>query len=235
MKTDTTLKQASHLLKLVDDQNTPREQLEAIYDSGLFSILLKANIAEIDKEKFCEVCGLKRLIVKNQHGHYIITVIGLNLTGAEEEARHKNLGGEVGVYAHQVLTSTRPNSYDAKHRLEAGREYRIAVVPGKLVSKNRTTRTIQSYGASFGYQNVLAGHIPRVREAISNKQMEEEMGGIWYIAGLHDPIKDSDGGPEVLCSFRDGGVPRLGASRGDPEDEWSGSGAFAFVVPQVGA
>jgi hypothetical protein len=59
MKTDTTLKQAQDLLKLIDYQNTLREQLEAIYDSGLFSILLKANIAEIDKEKFREVCGLK--------------------------------------------------------------------------------------------------------------------------------------------------------------------------------
>ncbi len=131
--------------------------------------------------------------------------------------------------------STGPNSYDAKHRLEAGKEYRVAIVPGKLISKNRTTRNLQAYGASFGYQNVLGGHMPRIRETISNKQMEEEMGGIWYIAGLHDPIKDSDGGPGVLYSNRGGGVPQLVAYWDDPEDEWDDDGAFAFVVPQVSA
>jgi hypothetical protein len=174
-------------------------------------------------------------IVKNQHGHYIITVTGLNLTGAEEITRCEGMGAEVSVYAHQVLTSTGPDSYDAKHRLEAGKEYKIAIVPGKLVTKNRTTRNLQAYGASFCYQNVLAGHMPRVRETITNEQMKKEMDSIWYIAGLHNPIKDFDGNPRVLYSHRSGGVPELGAYRDNPGYKWDDIGAFAFVVPQVDA
>ena len=234
MKTDTTLSQARHLLNLIEDKGISCVQLQAIYDSGFFSLLLDANVAEINKDKFREVCGLTQPIGKNQHGHYIITVTGLNLTGAEEETRRKSMGGEVSVYAHQVLTSTGPNSYDAKHRLEAGKQYQIAIVPGNLVSKNRTTRNLQAYGASFGYQNVLAGHMPRIRETVSNKQMEKQMDGIWYIAGLHDTIEDSGGGPRVLCSDRFDGVSELDASWDDPGDEWSDGGAFAFLVPQVG-
>lgn len=233
MKTDTTLSQARHFLNLIEDKDTSCEQLQAVYDSGLFSLLLEANIGQIDKQKFREVCGLKRMIIKNQHDHYIITVTGFNLTGAEESTRRKSMGGEVSACAHQVLTSTRPNSYDAKHRLEAGKQYQIAVVPGKLISKNRTTRNLQAYGASFGYKNVLAGHMPRVHETISNKQMEEEMDGIWYIAGLHDTIEDSDGYPNVLYSNRNDGVSQFDAFWDNPEREWYADGAFAFLVSQV--
>jgi hypothetical protein len=174
-------------------------------------------------------------IVKNQHGHYIIIATGLNLTGAEEYTRRKNLGDEMSVYAHQVLTSAGPNSYDAKHRLKAGKEYRLAVVPGKLVSTKWTTRNLQAYGASFGYQNVLAGHILRVCEIISGKQMEKKMDDICYIAGLHDPIKDFVGNPYTLLSCWNGDASQLGARLDYYEGVWGGGGAFAFVDPQVGA
>jgi len=216
--------------KLFEIKRQLRQKEGYSFNSNLLNLALQ----ELVEGRFPQELGGNHLIEKNKHGHYIITVTGLNLTGAEEETRRKSMGGEVSVYAHQVLTSTGPNSYDAKHRLEAGKQYQIAIVPGNLVSKNRTTRNLQAYGASFGYQNVLAGHMPRIRETVSNKQMEKQMDGIWYIAGLHDTIEDSGGGPRVLCSDRFDGVSELDASWDDPGDEWSDGGAFAFLVPQVG-
>ncbi|MEX0930497.1 MAG: hypothetical protein WDZ79_02335, partial [Candidatus Paceibacterota bacterium] len=70
--------------------------------------------------------------------------------------------------------------------------------------------------------------VPRIRESVSDKQMEEM--GLWYIAALHDPIKDADGDPFVLCADRDGDGRWLNASRARPGRHWRGFGAFAFLV-----
>lgn len=55
------LKQVCRLLSLIEEKDTPPEQLEALNDSGFFSMLLDANVAQVDKEKFREICGLKPL------------------------------------------------------------------------------------------------------------------------------------------------------------------------------
>jgi hypothetical protein len=55
------LKQVCRLLSLIEEKDIPPEQLEALNDVGLFSMLLDANVDQIDKEKFREVCGLKPL------------------------------------------------------------------------------------------------------------------------------------------------------------------------------
>lgn len=166
---------------------------------------------------------------KNEHGHYIIEVTGLNLTGVEEITHLEQLGFRVGDYAKSMLISTNPDSYDANHRLEEGRVYRVAIVPGREVKSNRTTANLQAYGSQFGYTKPLAGIQPRIREAVSDKQLEEM--GIYYIASLHEVIKDSDGNPRVLYSDRSGDGQWLGAYWGCPGRKWRDSGAFAFLVP----
>ncbi len=54
----------------------------------------------------------------------------------------------------------------------------------------------------------------------------------WTTIGM-EPIKDSDGGPDLLSSYRDGGGRWLYASYGRPGDLWNVDGGFAFAVPQV--
>ncbi|MGK2848475.1 MAG: hypothetical protein ACSLEX_00150 [Minisyncoccota bacterium] len=165
---------------------------------------------------------------KNEHGHYIIEVTGLNLTGAQEITRLESLGFLVSDCAESILISTNPDSYDANHRLEDGQVYKVAIVPGREMKSNRTTANLQTYGSQFGYTKPLAGIQPRIREAVSDKQLEEM--GIYYIVSLHEVIKNSDGDPLVLSSDRDVDGQWILASLDHPVSRWNDDGAFAFLV-----
>jgi len=169
------------------------------------------------------------LFPKNEHGHYLVEVTGRALTGAAEIQLQSEQNFRVGDYARQCFLSTNPDSYDAKHRLEDGKIYRLAIVHGREVKMNRTTANLRAYAQQFGYQKPLAGHIPRIRESVTDQQMEQM--NIWYIAGLHDPIADSVGVPDVLVAYRGGGGSWLDAAWGRPALGWDDRGAFAFVVP----
>jgi hypothetical protein len=53
--------------------------------------------------------------------------------------------------------------------------------------------------------------------------------GFWYIAGLHEPITGAGGRPRVLNAHR-GDVGRwLSSYWDDPDAQWSGNGAFAYL------
>jgi hypothetical protein len=127
----------------------------------------------------------------------------------------------------QVLSRTR--EYDENHCLEEGVEYNVVLIPGREISGNRTTARIREYARGFGYHIPRAGIMPRIHEMISDRQMEQAEA--WYIAGLHDPIKDADGGSRVLLTYRSGGGRWLDAGWGHPGSRWDGIGAFAFLVP----
>jgi hypothetical protein len=53
-----TLKQAIRGLEFFDQSEVSLEKLQELYDSGLLTILLRANISKIDKAEFRRVCGL---------------------------------------------------------------------------------------------------------------------------------------------------------------------------------
>ena len=59
--------------------------------------------------------------IHNPHGHLIITVTGLDLTGAQEVERLRAVGCRTGDYARSCLLSTNADSYDQYHRLVAAR------------------------------------------------------------------------------------------------------------------
>lgn len=170
-------------------------------------------------------------LTQNQYGHFVVTITGLDLTGAQEIERLEALGYCVSGYAKSVLQSAGKDGYDQKHRLVAGQSYQIAIVPGKAIARDcdRTTGNLRKEGLKFGYEKPLAGIMPRIRELVSDKQLEEM--GFWYIVGLHDGILDSSGRPDVLTADRDGGGRWLRASWDKPDDQWHDSGAFAFLVP----
>lgn len=169
---------------------------------------------------------------RNRHGHIIVTITGLNFTGAQEIARLEAAGYRLSDLAKSCLLSKKADSYDANHRLVAGREYKIALMPGREIEKDsdRTTENLRKRGMElYGYDKPLAGIVPRIREAVSDKQLEEM--GAWYAAALHDPIKDSGGDPLVLRAYRSGGGRRVGAYWVYPGRQWDDDGVFAFPVP----
>jgi len=168
---------------------------------------------------------------RNEHGHIVFEITGLDLTGEQEIKRLEDAKFRAGDYAKQMLTSAKPDGYDAKHRLVAGQKYRIVLISGKEIEKDsdRTTVNLQKLAEKYGYSKPLAGIVPRIRETISDKQMGEM--GIWYIVGVHESITDADGYPRVLGVDRDGGGRWLFSVWGGPDYEWYGDGAFAFVLP----
>jgi len=168
---------------------------------------------------------------RNEHGHVILTFTGLDLTGVAEVKWLEAGDYRVGDYAKSCFLSTRDDSYDLHHRLESGHIYKVALMPGKEIEHEaeRTTANLRKRGMEqYGYSKPLGGFIPRVRETLSDKQMEEL--GIWYAAALHDPIADSDGSPRVLHADRGGGGRWVDTYWDDPDCQWDGLGAFVFPV-----
>lgn len=200
--------------------------------------LLAGNDGEVvlvEFKKFVkrQSCWGPAMFEHNEHGHIIVTVMGLDLTGAQEIEQLKTAGYIVSDYAKFCLLSNKKDGYDKNHRLVGGQSSKLALMPGKEIERNsdRTTENLRKRGMErYGYGKPLGGHILRIRGLVSDEQMEE-MGGAWYIAGLHDLIEDSDGDPLVLRAHRDDVGRRLGASFGRPDFQWGGVGLFAFPVP----
>ena len=166
---------------------------------------------------------------RNEHGHIVFTVTGLDLIGEQEVERLTAAGFRVSDCAKSCLLSIKKDGYDKNHRLVAGQSYKIALMPTREIERNadRTTGALRQAGTlKYGYEKLLAGIVPRIREMVSDKQMEEM--GFWYIAASHDTIKDSDGNPYVLYAGRGGGGRWLDMFWDQP---WSDDGAFAFFVP----
>jgi len=169
---------------------------------------------------------------RNEHGHIVLTFEGLDLTGEQEVDRLTAAGFRVSDWAKSCLLSKKKDGYDKNHRLVAGTRYKIALMPTREIERDadRTTDALCTRGIEkYGYEKPLAGIAPRIRETVSDKQMEEM--GFWYIAAPHDPIKDSDGDPDVLYANRGDDGPWLYAGWDPPDSRWIVDGAFAFLVP----
>lgn len=169
---------------------------------------------------------------RNEYGHIVLSLDGLDLTGQQEVERLIAAGFRVSDRAKSCLTSTKKDGYDKNHRLVAGERYKIALMPTREIVRDsdRTIDALRTRGIEkYGYGKPLAGIVPRIGESVSDKLMEEM--GFWFIAASHDTIKDSDGNPDVLCAHRDGDGRWVDASWVHPDDRWNDSGAFAFLVP----
>ena len=169
---------------------------------------------------------------RNEHGHVLLSITGLDLVGEQEVERLEAARFRVGNFAKSCMLSKKKDGYDKNHRLVDGQKYTIALMPTREIERDsdRTTNALRTRGIEkYGYEQPLAGIAPRVREVVSDKQMEEMR--FWYIAAPHDPIKDSGGSPGVLGASRGGGGQWLGADWDHPGDRWGDDGAFAFLVP----
>ncbi|MCA9361528.1 hypothetical protein KC845_03140 [Candidatus Kaiserbacteria bacterium] len=176
-----------------------------------------------------DLVEVKPQFERNEHGHILISITGLTLTGEQEINRLTDAGFRISDWAKSCLISKKKDGYDKCHRLEEGRQYQLGIVPGKEVEQNRTTAELRKYAAGFGYAQPLAGVVLRIRETVSDKMMEEM--GFWYIAALHDPITDSYCVPVALGAYWSGGGRWVSAGQDGPDNQWGDDGAFAFVVP----
>lgn len=147
-------------------------------------------------------------------------------TGEEWITHLESKGYQISSYAKEVLRS--PDFKPSK----AGTEYKIAIIKGSEFNSysERTTIKIRDKAKKLGYETPNAEIGCLLREAISNDEIKDM--GLWYIVAMHEPIKDYDGGPDLLSSYRSVDGRWLRASFGRPDGAWNDDGGFAFLVPQ---
>lgn len=159
------------------------------------------------------------------------TVQGTGLTAESWISTLESSGHKIGDWARNVLGQP---DYDANHRLEAGKEYKVVLLRGKEVTRDsdRTTKNLKAIAIKeFGESSVsgLKGELALlIRTKFSNSELEQM--GLWYIAVPHEPIVDSDDDPRVLYSNRRDGESWVSAGYAGPGYFWDGRGAFAFLV-----
>lgn len=180
---------------------------------------------------------------KNRYGHLVVPVVGLDLTGIEEIKRLEAAGYHISHKAKESFAGAKPDGYDAKHRLVAGKEYRIVLLQDRFVRvlQQTSNRVCSKAKRKFNYGKPLAGIMPRVREAVSDEEMEEW--GIWYIVALHETIHDDENNPSLFGAHRELGGPWLDTCYDYPDVVWTDTqncrkganrGMFAFFENQDG-
>jgi hypothetical protein len=147
------------------------------------------------------------------------------ITGEQWIARLESKGFRVGDYAKSVLRSK-------SFKPTTGITYEIAVLKGEIFSDNeRITKNIRKDAENRKLTTPNAEVACLIREKFSDKELEAM--GLYWILVMHEPIKDSVGGPRLLSAHRRGRGSWLGANYGSPGSEWDRSHGFAFVVSQV--
>lgn len=108
----------------------------------------------------------------------------------------------------------------------------IAVLKGMLFTDSeRVTKNIRTMAESKKLTKPNAEVACLIREMFTDAEIEE-MGLRWIVA-MHEPIKDSDGGPGLLSTCRGVDGPWLSADCGRPDDQWYRVSGFAFAVVQA--
>ncbi|MFA6295199.1 MAG: hypothetical protein WC666_02120 [Candidatus Paceibacterota bacterium] len=155
--------------------------------------------------------------------HFMLTSNGF--TSEHWEQHLDRRGWRIGDYARQVLRR-------ASEAPTNGVTYNIVVHLGKKISdSDRITKKIRAIANKKGWVKPHWEVACLIRDTFTDGQLEQM--GLWYIVTMHEPIKYSDGAPNLLDSDRRGGGRWLHAGYARPGDSWLGDGGFAFVVPQV--
>ncbi len=114
----------------------------------------------------------------------------------------------------------------------SGITYEIAVLKGMLWNDNeRTTKNIRAEADKRKWFKPNAEVACLIREMFTDKELEEM--GLWWIVTMHEPIKDSDGDPNLLDAHRYVVGSWLGAAYDEPDFRWYRGLGFAFVASQV--
>ena len=128
---------------------------------------------------------------------------------------------------------------DAKHVLllpsfnpTSGVKTEVAVLKGVLFDdNNQIMKKIRAEGALRKFLAPNPEMACLIRENFTDKEIEAM--GLWFIAVMHEPVSDSDGGPSLLSAHRYGDARWLSACGGRPVSGWSRKCGFVFAVSQV--
>jgi len=146
-------------------------------------------------------------------------------TGEQWIARLEDKGFRVGDYAKSVLRSR-------SFKPTSGITYKIAVLKGEFFSdSDRITKTIRKEAKNRKFSMPNAEVACLIREKLSDKELEAM--GLYWIVAMHEPIKDSDGGPKLLDAYRYVTGYWLNTHYGSPDMKWGRGNVFAFAVSQV--
>lgn len=158
---------------------------------------------------------------REENGIIYLTVTSDGTTGPEWIKRLENKGFRVSKYAKDLLNST-------DFVPTTGVTYEVAVLRGMLFNDaERVTKHIRAKADELTLTTPNAEVACLLRELLSDKDIEAM--GLWWVTIMHEPIKDSDGDPDLLGFHRHDEGLWLGAGYDGPGYEWYGSDGFAFV------
>ncbi|HNW55592.1 MAG TPA: hypothetical protein PKN62_00730 [bacterium] len=162
---------------------------------------------------------------QEKKGVIYFSVTSDGTTGEEWISRLESKGFRVRDRAKNVLRSK-------GFKPTAGITYEVAVLKGELFSDNgRITENIREEAKNRGFITPDPEIACLIREKFSDKELEAV--GFYWIAVMHEPIKDSDGDPELLNANRLDVGSWLGTNCDSPGFKWGRCSGFAFVVSQV--
>lgn len=162
---------------------------------------------------------------REQDGVIYFSVTSDGTTGTQWIDRLEKKGFCIGDYAKSILRSDdfKPTS---------GVTIEIAVLKGMLFEdSDRITKKIRAEADRRKLTKPNAEVACLIREKFSDEELEAM--GLYWIVAMHEPIKDSDGDPYLLCANRNDDGRWLFAYYGMPDFGWSRDDGFAFAVSQV--
>ena len=157
-------------------------------------------------------------------GMIYFTVTSNGKSGKDWIKHFESKGIKIGDYARQILLKIKPS--------KKGTVTQIAVIKGEFFSDdNRITSNIriEADKRKFGKPNAEVGCL--IRDMFTDEEIKK-MGLSWIVI-MHEPIKDSDGDPYLLCTYRSDDDSWLCADYGNPDVRWNREDGFAFVASQV--
>lgn len=158
---------------------------------------------------------------REEDGVIYFSVTSDGTTGPEWIARLEKKGDRVGTYAKQLLCSS-------DFHPTTGVTYNIAVFKGMLFNdRDRNTKKIRQTAGERRLTTPNAEIACLIRDKFTDAEIED-MGLIWLVT-MHEPIKDSDGGLNLLVANRRGSGRWLDADYGYPGFQWFRGSGFAFV------
>jgi hypothetical protein len=162
---------------------------------------------------------------REKDGVIYFTVISDGTSGAEWIVRLEGKGLRASDYAKQLLLS--PNFKPTN-----GIVYEIAVLKGMLFNDgDRITTKIRAEADNRKLLKLNPEISCLIREKFSDKELEA-MGLMWIVV-MHEPIKDSGGGPGLLDVNRNVNGSWLSTGYDDPDCQWDRDYGCAFAVSQV--
>jgi len=162
---------------------------------------------------------------REQDGVIYFSVTSDGTTGEVWIKRLEGKGFRASNYAKSLLRSPDFKSTN-------GVTYEVAVLKGMLFKDN--DRIMKKIRVEADKRKLTKPNVEvacLIREKFTDKELEAM--GLWWIVVMHEPIKDSDGDPNLLDVNRNDNGQWLNAYYDNPDNRWNRDNGFAFVASQL--